>query len=452
MIKNSPDWVSESIFYHIYPLGYCGVSWDRIHPDSGEKLSRIKNGINYLKNMGFNAVYLGPVFQSDTHGYDTVDYFRVDDRLGSNADMKELIKEFHDNGIKVVFDGVFNHTSRNFFAFRELVNLNGYGEYENWYCNIQHYDSGKGLPFTYECWGGHETLPKLNLKNHDVKNHLFEAVKFWIREFDIDGIRLDAADCLDFDFMKELKDVTDSVKGNFWLMGEIIHGDYRRWANSHTLNSVTNYECYKGLYSSFNDTNFFEIAYALNRQFSNGGLYEDLFLYNFVDNHDVSRIHSILKNKIHIHPLHILLFTIPGIPSIYYGSEYGIEGVKQNHSDWNLRPDINAVIGYENVNKNDIADTVKKLADIRKNNTALKKGTYRQLHVGHEQFVFEREFYGEKMVVGVNSSCSTFRGNVKSIENGIYFDVLNGMKEFRCENGNLAYEIHPNWGMMLIKR
>ncbi len=451
MVKNSPDWVSESVFYHIYPLGYC-VSGDYDGNFSRNNLSRISENLTELKDMGFNAIYLGPVFQSENHGYDTSDYFKVDARLGSNGDMKEFIKSCHELDIRVILDGVFNHTGQDFFAFRELVNCGGYGEFESWYCDISHDHSAHGMPFTYGCWNGHRELPKLNLRNKNVKAYLFEAVKFWIDEFDIDGIRLDAADCLDFEFMKELRILTDKSKNDFWLMGEVIHGDYSNWANGGTLHSVTNYECYKGLYSSFNDSNFFEISYALNRQFGRGGLYENLQLYNFVDNHDVSRIYSLLNDKTDIHPLYVLLFTMPGTPSVYYGSEYGYEARKNSGSDWNLRPELRLITGNLSAEKRAIVSTVKKLIEIRKSYTPLKKGCYKQLHVDHKHFLFEREFYGDRIIIGINSEDMTHRGCLNSMADGMYFDILNGMREFKCENGRLNYEIYPNWGMILVKK
>ena len=265
---------------------------------------------------------------NQSHGYDTVNYHFLDRRLGTNDNLIEVIRFFHDYGIKIILDAVFNHTKK-LFAFKDLLQYGAQSQYKDWYSGIDFTRrSPLNDPFSYNCWNGHYTLVKLNLQNKTVQNYLFDCVKQWISDFEIDGLRLDTADCLDFNFMSGLRDVCKKANPDFWIMGEVIHGDYSRWANDNTIHSTTNYEGYKGLYSSHNDLNYFEIAYSLNRQYGTYGIYKNLFLYNFADNHDVTRVASILKEKKHLFPLYTLLYTIPGIPSIYYGSEFGIEGVK----------------------------------------------------------------------------------------------------------------------------
>ena len=182
-------------------------------------------------------------------------------------------------------------------------------------------------------------MVKLNQKNPAVRDYICSVIRFWVSEFDVDGIRLDAADVLDFDFMQALRRTADEVKPDFWLMGEVIHGEYIRWVNERTLHSVTNYHLHKALYSGHNDHNYFEIAHTVKRIYDMGGRDTNRFkLYNFVDNHDVERIYTKLANKAHFVPVHILLYTLPGIPSLYYGSEFGIEGRKEKYSDDSLRP------------------------------------------------------------------------------------------------------------------
>ena len=190
--------------------------------------------------------------------------------------------------------------------------------------------------FSYENWGGHDSLVKLNQKNPEVIDYICDVIRYWAEEFDIDGIRLDAADVLDFDYMKALRKVANEIKLDFWLMGEVIHGDYSKWVNEKTLHSVTNYVLHKALYSSHNEHNYFEVAHTL--KYLNDLKVKSHELYSFVDNHDVERIYTKLKNKKHFVPVHILLYTLPGIPSVYYGSEFGIEGRKERFSDDSLRP------------------------------------------------------------------------------------------------------------------
>lgn len=331
-------WYDSAVFYHIYPLGLCGCPHDN-NGETGAHFDKLNEWAEHAKRIGCNAIYIGPLFESGSHGYDTTDYRLVDRRLGTNDDFKQFVKNCHANDVKVIVDGVFNHTGRDFFAFQDIKQNRENSRYKDWYCNVNFWGNNEyNDGFSYDNWGGYNLLAKLNLWNPEVKNYHLETVKFWVDEFDIDGIRLDAADVLDFGFMKELRSFCNGLKPDFWLMGEVIHGDYSRWANNDMLHSVTNYELHKGLYSGHNDHNYFEIAHTIKRL---NGIVGDKKLYTFCDNHDVARIYSKLNNKAHMYNVAILVYTVPGIPSIYYGSEFGIPGNKENGSDWNLRPDLN---------------------------------------------------------------------------------------------------------------
>jgi cyclomaltodextrinase len=397
-------WITNTIFYHIYPLGCCGAPFVNEHGKPAEnRLEELIKWIPYLKDLGVNGLFLGPLFASDTHGYDTIDYFFVDRRLGTNEMLIDLVKAFHTHGFKVMIDGVFNHTSRNFRAFQDIIRNRWNSHYIDWYSGI---DFSKNSPyhdsFSYDCWEGHYALPKLNLNNEEVTGHIFEATEKWILHFGIDGIRLDAAYHLPDDFLRKLKRFCYSIDNEFFIMGEVIHGNYTRWVNPTMLDAATNYEIYKGLYSSHNDHNFFEIAYSLNRQFGDSGIYRNLMLYNFADNHDVDRVASRLCNKNHLYTLYALLFTIPGIPSLYYGSEIGLEGVK-NHDDSSLRPrlDIETLSGKADTSS--VRDWIKKLIALRKSSPALHMGNYHQHFISHRQFVFERNHNNETVIVALNA-------------------------------------------------
>lgn len=439
---------NEKVFYHIYPLGFCGAPERNIeNAEPVERLNKLYGWIDHMKFLGINALYLGPVFESVEHGYDTTDYFTVDRRLGSNDTLRSLVKKLHENGIEVILDGVLNHAGREFFAFRDLKNFGRNSRYSDWFSGV---DFSRRSPynddFTYDTWAGHYNLVKLNLSNGEVVDHLLNAVKYWISEFDIDGIRLDAADSLDFNFMKRLSETAKGIKPDFWLMGEVVHGDYSRWVNEARIDSTTNYECYKGLYSSHNDKNYFEIAHSLRRQFSGGGVYRDIALYNFADNHDVPRVASTLKNKSHLYPLYTILFTMPGIPSIYYGGEWEAEGGKINGSDRQLRPAVD-IESVKNKMKGGMARHISGLSRIRKENKALKYGSYEELFVGSEQFGFARECEGEKIFVLLNSSDREAVVNNSNIPGGKYFDILNGGEVDLAEKAGLR--IYPNWARIL---
>ena len=397
-------WIEDRVFYNIFTLGFCDVlEPSRIYEEKN-RLIKIEEWIPHLKKMSINAIYFGPVFESSYHGYDTRDYLNIDKRLGTNEDFKDLCKKLHENDIKIVLDGVFNHVGREFWAFKDIQKNGRNSKYCNWFSGLN-FDSRSpmGDDFNYESWNGCYDLVKLNLWNRDVVEYLLHAVEFWIDEFDIDGLRLDAADKIIFDFFKELKIFTEKKKDNFWLMGEIIHGDYNRWANKDSLDSVTNYECYKGIYSSHNDKNYFEIAYSLNRMFGNGGIYKDLCLYNFVDNHDVNRLASTLKVQEYLFNVYTILYTMPGVPSIYYGSEYGIKAVKGDKTDLPLRPSVDEIENYEDKN-NELFDHIEKLGRIRVVSEALKNGNYEQVIIKNEQYVFSRTSKNDKIYIVLNLS------------------------------------------------
>lgn len=403
------EWVNESVFYHIYPLGMFGAPrYNEGEKTAESRILKLIEWIPHLKDLGVNAVLFGPVFQSVSHGYDTSNYYEADSRLGTNEDFKKVFKALHSNGMKIMLDGVFNHVGRGFWAFNDVQHNLANSEYKDWFCNVDFSrQSPLGDAFSYDTWEGNAELVKLNLKNQDVCNHLLKAVEMWMNDFEIDGLRLDAADCVDKDFFKALHSFTKSRNNNFWLMGEIIHGDYRDWANNEMLDSVTNYECWKGIYSSHNDRNYFEIAYSLKRQFGHDGIYKNLCLYNFLDNHDVNRIQSLLNVKQNIKNAYTLLYMMPGVPSLYYGSEWGIEGEKSCGFDADL-PVRPMLILEDWKGKNaELVEHIKRLSEIRKASEAIKYGDYNEIMVTNEQFVFARTLKNDKKIVVLNLSDNT---------------------------------------------
>lgn len=391
-------WYDSAVFYHIYPLGLCGCPHDN-NGETGEHFDKLNEWAEHAKRIGCNAIYIGPLFESGSHGYDTTDYRLVDRRLGTNDDFKQFVKNCHANDVKVIVDGVFNHTGRDFFAFQDIKQNRENSRYKDWYCNVNFWGNNEyNDGFSYDNWGGYNLLAKLNLWNPEAKNYHLETVKFWVDEFDIDGIRLDAADVLDFGFMKELRSFCNGLKPDFWLMGEVIHGDYSRWANNDMLHSVTNYELHKGLYSGHNDHNYFEIAHTIKRL---NGIVGDKKLYTFCDNHDVARIYSKLNNKAHMYNVAILVYTVPGIPSIYYGSEFGIPGNKENGSDWNLRPDLNLADFNE---KDELPVLYTTLGHLKQRFPELTYGDYRELYLTTGQFAFARCLDGRAVVTALNNA------------------------------------------------
>lgn len=436
------SWYNEATFYHIYPLGLTGAPKENDYGTPVHRLNTLLPWIDHIKEIGCTALYIGPLFESVGHGYETTDYKKLDSRLGTNEDLTNFVKACHDKGIRVIFDGVFNHTGRDFFAFKDIQKNRENSPYVNWYCNVNfggntEYNDG----FSYENWGGYNLLVKLNQRNPEVQNYICDVIRFWVSEFDIDGIRLDAADVLDFDFMRVLRHTADEVKKDFWLMGEVIHGDYSRWVNGQTLHSVTNYALHKALYSGHNDHNYFEIAHTV-KYLQNMG---DLDLYNFVDNHDVERIHNKLQNKAHFAPVHVLLYTLPGVPSIYYGSEFGIDGKKEKFSDASLRPALDLKDYADAVTKNPCTALIAALGKVRQGTPALSYGSYSELALTNRQFAFARDLDGVRVIVTVNNDDSEAEMNLPTGSADEYVGALTG-KKVRVEYGRIRVSIAANSG------
>lgn len=428
-------WYENAVFYHIYPLGLCNAPKLNEGEQVTERLDLLIPWVQHIKEIGCNAIYLGPVFESVGHGYETTDYKTVDRRLGTNDSLKRFVNMCHENGIRVVLDGVFNHTGREFFAFQDIKKNREQSQYKDWYCNVNFWGNNEyNDGFSYDNWGGYNLLVKLNQRNPAVIEYIGNVIKYWVEEFDVDGIRLDAADVLDFDYMKAMRRIANEVKDEFWLMGEVIHGDYGRWVNDEMLHSVTNYQLHKALFSGHNDHNYFEIAHNVKYVYNqvNGNLNK---LYNFLDNHDVDRIASKVVNKDNLVPIYYLLYTLPGVPSIYYGSEFAVEGTKVNGSDDGLRPALNLdQLQSENVNSK-LLKEVGQLGKLRQQSSVLARGQYEELMLTNRQFAFKRMLDNEAIVTIVNNdeqpanvyvpvkmqaaeAKDVFSGEVVPIENG----------------------------------
>ena len=440
------SWYNEAIFYHIYPLGLTGAPAQNDYGAPAHRLNTLLPWIDHIQKIGCTALYIGPLFESVGHGYETTDYKKLDSRLGTNEDLTNFVAACHEKEIKVIFDGVFNHTGRDFFAFKDIQQNREHSRYLNWYCNVNfrgntEYNDG----FSYENWGGYNLLVKLNQRNPEVQNYICDVIRFWVSEFDVDGIRLDAADVLDFDFMRALRRTAAEVKEDFWLMGEVIHGDYSRWVNGETLHSVTNYALHKALYSGHNDHNYFEIAHTV-KYLQNMG---NLDLYNFVDNHDVERIYTKLSNKAHFAPVHVLLYTLPGVPSIYYGSEFGIEGKKEKFSDDSLRPALDIKDYADAVQKNPCTALIAALGKIRQHTPALSYGSYAELQLTNRQFAFARDLDGIRVIVTVNNDDNAADMSLPAGNCAEYIGTLTGRK-VPVQDGRINVTVAANSGEIWV--
>lgn len=398
-------WAYESVFYQIYPLGFCQAPFE----NDGileHRILKVNDWIAHIKKLGANAIYFSPVFESDTHGYNTRDYTKIDTRLGTNEDFKLVCENLHKENIKVVLDGVFNHVGRGFWAFQDVLQKRWDSPYKDWFHINFDGNSNYNDGLWYEGWEGNYDLVKLNLRNEEVVSHIFSCIKGWVEQFDIDGLRLDVAYCLDHDFLRRLRQLCDSLKPDFFLVGETLHGDYNQWANDAMLHSVTNYECYKGLYSSFNSMNLFEINHSLLRQFGpeNWTLYKGKHFLSFVDNHDVTRVASILTNENHLPLIYAIAFGMPGIPCIYYGSEWGAKARKEDGD-----PALRA--SFEKPEWNTLTDFLAKLAEAKKHSNALNYGDFHSILLTNRQCIFERKTDTERVLVAINADAVPYHAD-----------------------------------------
>ncbi|WP_026654326.1 MULTISPECIES: alpha-amylase family glycosyl hydrolase [Butyrivibrio] len=398
-------WAYETSFYQIYPLGFCGAPYEN-DGKLEHRILKVIEWIPHFKKLGVGAVLFNPVFESDTHGYNTRDYKKIDVRLGTNEDFAKVCDALHKEGIKVILDGVFNHAGRGFFGFVDVCEKKWDSQYKDWF-NINfdgnsNYNDG----LWYEGWEGNYDLVKFNLKNPQVTDYLLESIRMWVKEFDIDGLRLDVAYCLDQDFIRTLRRETTAMKPDFYLTGEMIGGDYNRIMGDDLCHSATNYECYKGMFSALNSMNLFEIVHSLLRQFGpeNWTLYRGRHLLSFVDNHDVSRIASILTRPEHLKLIYTLMFGMPGIPTIYYGSEWG-EKADKSMGDPALRP------CFDEPKWNELTDHIAKLCKAKAESQALNYGDFSSLLLTNRQCIFRRACEGERVLTVINADEAPFHAD-----------------------------------------
>ncbi len=390
-------WAEEGVLYQIYPLGMCGAPFEN-DGQQEHRILQVLDWIPHLQKLGVTAVLFNPLFESDTHGYNTRDFRKVDVRLGTNEDFRRVCDALHEAGIRILLDGVFNHAGRGFGPFEDVLQKRGESAYKDWFYLNLNGNNGYNDGLWYEGWEGNYDLVKLNLDNEAVRSYLLESVSMWMDTFGIDGLRLDVAYMLNRNFLKALRWHVDRKKPHFYLIGEILGGDYKQIVNPEMCNSATNYECCKGLWSSFNSMNLFEINHSLIRQFGSDPwcLYRGMHLLSFADNHDITRLASVLTNPAHLPLVYAMMFGMPGIPCIYYGSEWGIKGRKED-GDPCLRPKV------EQPEWNELTDWIAKLSGAKTSSEALCYGDFRSILLTNRQCIFERKSEHERVLVAINA-------------------------------------------------
>jgi cyclomaltodextrinase / maltogenic alpha-amylase / neopullulanase len=325
------SWVDHVIWWHVYPLGFVGA--DR-HPGATHSLRRLEGWLDHLVSLGANGLLLGPVFASSSHGYDTTDYFRIDPRLGDDNDLDRLVRTCHDRGIRVLLDGVFNHAGREFPPVAQALREGPSSPAADWVHRLYDHD---GM-VTAEYFEGHDTLVTLNHASPRVQEFVRDVMLHWLRR-GIDGWRLDAAYAVPASFWAAVLPAVRQEFGEAWFVAEMIHGDYAGYAAESGIDSVTQYELWKAIWSALETVNLHELDWTLGRH---RDLLEHLVPLTFLSNHDVTRVASQIRDRRHWTHAVALLGFLPGVPSIYYGDEFGLEAVKEERpgGDDAVRPEL----------------------------------------------------------------------------------------------------------------
>ncbi len=459
-----PQWAKEGIIYHIYPLGFFDAPYyAKDEPETVNRLEKIRDYYNHFQEMGVNIIQFGPIFESESHGYNTTDYWKIDHRLGTNDLFKEIVNELHGMGMRIIIDGVFNHVGREFFSFKDVQEHKQHSSKQGWhYIDFsQSHLNPRMDGFDYKNWEGHYGLVKLNLDNHEVREYFFDAAKYWVGEIGIDGWRMDVAYLIGNDFWRDFKRACKSVKSDCFLVGELIHNPYSNWIGPDLLDAGTGYQVYKSIYNGINENNLWELKGVLEQAFHpQWGLNKNIALMNFLGNHDVTRIRSILKDERHVIPAFFLLFTLNGIPKIYYGDEIGLKGIViPTKSDREVRKPMPSLTTERDPIGNAIYENIKRFIQFRKDNHALAYGNLTPIwadNTNSNMIAFLRKSSQQTLLVVVSTSFKPIKVKIPlwnlGLDESKFVDILNDSTEFWIKNNHLDVEVPGCWGRVLEKR
>ena len=395
-----PDWRAQNIFWQVYPLGFTGAEKSaRTDGAVLHRLTHLIDWLDYAVDLGATSLLLAPIFQSSSHGYDTTDYYKIDTRLGDGADFDALVAAAHRRGMHVVLDGVFNHVGRGFPAFQRAMAQGPMSPDAGLFCIAFDRRSADGTP-GYGNFEGHEELPSLNHDNPAVADLVVEVMKHWLAR-GADGWRLDAAYAVPRPFWAG---VLPRVRADFpdaYIFGEVIHGDYAGFVRESTVESVTEYELWKAIWSSINERNFFELSWTLERH---NTLLDSFVPLTFIGNHDVTRIASRIADERHLPHALVVLMTTGGMPCIYYGDEQAFRGIKEDRAggDDAIRPSFPA-------RPNDLAPggwpiyrLHQTLISLRRRHLWLYRARTHALSLSNTQFVYEAFSGDQRIKVALN--------------------------------------------------
>ncbi|HVX46401.1 MAG TPA: alpha-amylase family protein [Mycobacteriales bacterium] len=386
-----PDWERHAIWWQVYPLGFTGADEHPAH-----RLTRISGWLDYAVDLGVSGLAFGPIFAASTHGYDTVDHFRIDPRLGDLEDFRSLLAAAHERGLKVLLDGAFNHVGRDHPAFRQVLELGPDAPQAGWF-RLRWRSAAEP---EYDTFEGHRELVALNHDNPAVADHVSAVLAYWL-QIGVDGWRLDAAYAVPPPFWARVLPRVRAAFPQLYAFGEVIHGDYADIVRASTMDSVTQYELWKAIWSSLNDRNFFELAWALQRH---NGFLEHFVPLTFLGNHDVTRLASRLEDARFLEHALVLLMTLGGTPTVYYGDEQAFAGIKEDRAggDDVIRPafpDAPAGLApygwwYYRLHQ--------QLIGLRRRHGWLHAARTEQLHLTNTGIAYAATAAGERLVVALN--------------------------------------------------
>ena len=376
-----PDWAANKVVYQIFPSRFAASQpvdkklWykapitpmDDLHGD----LRGIIDHLDHIQDLGIDVIYMTPSFKSDScHKYDTIDYYEIDPSFGTKEDLKELVQKAHDRGMKVVMDAVFNHTGKEFFAFKDILEKGEKSKYLDWYYIDELPLKGKwGEIPNFLCFGYYGGMPKLNLKNPEVEKYITDVACYWIRECDIDGWRLDVGDEISHFFWKRFRRAIKAVKKDMLIIGEIWHyaGDF---LEGDEWDTVMNYPFYLNLIDLLADEKISVSQFVQNLGYLKGRLHKKCYplMWNLIDSHDTARfLHLCKDNKKKQHLAAAFQLLLPGMPMIYYGDEYAMPGAND--------PDCRRGMYWdEEYQDKEMFEWYKRLLQVRKAHTCIVEG------------------------------------------------------------------------------
>jgi len=453
----APAWATDAVVYHIYPLGLLGAP--RRNPGHGmpqPRLLELRRWYDHIQSLGVDTILLGPIFESETHGYDTVDLKRVDRRLGDIDTLRTVIDELHARGMCVLLDGVFNHTGRRFFAFEELRALGKRSPYRDWYRVDLTRDNKHGDGFSYKGWHGSSGLPELNLEHEPVRQHLFEVARYWLEDIGVDGWRLDAASDVAPAFWQRFRAACKTARPDCFLLGELVFGEYGKYLGPDGLDGATHYPLYDAMHRAFEANRFAPLARLLrqHQQKRHGGV-----LLSFLGNHDVTRLRSRLSEPADFYPAMVLLMSLPFTPCLYYGDECGMTGEKARGDHALRRPMPNPDEPWPDDSRDRYA-AIARLVRLRRDHPVLRHGDITYVKAQHNLLAVALRSATATALIVINVSHDEQTWSL-SLPNELaatadrFVDALDLHLPPPIVRGDGAVTLdalYPKWGRVLIAR